>query len=273
MGARGTRRLALAVVCAAALGCGGRGPLGAQTAPGAAPELSRIEAMADGGRLEAAREALEEWFEAEGETASRREMARARFLRARLTRDADSAEVEYLWVAIDGGAPYGAAAWLRLAQLHVARGEAARARQELERLRAEYPGSELLPESWFWTGRALEALGNLDGACEAWRRAARGASRLVGAGSDLAERAEAARGACERTGLRYAVQLGAFRSRDGAEELRRRAEAEGFEARLERGEELHKVRVGRFASIESAREMADRLRRAGFSAVIVSGGD
>ncbi len=238
------------------------------TAEGSAA-LSRVETLAEAGRTDAARRELERWFEGPGDAASRREMARARLLRARLIRDADSAEVEYLWVAIDGGAPHGAAAWLRLAQLHLARGEPDRARQELERLRAEYPESEHLPESWLWTGLALEALGELEAACEAWR-AARRTARGGEVERGLAARAETALEACEGPALRYAVQLGAFRSRDGARDVVGRATAEGLEPRIERDGGLFKVRVGRFASLESARSMVERARGAGLSAVIVS---
>lgn len=263
----------LAIASAALLLCASPARAAAQTQRAPGPPLDEIEAMADAGRVAEARGALAAWFAAEQETAERHDMVRARFLRARLTPDVDSAEVEYLWVAIDGGTPYGAAAWLRLAQLHLARGEPARAKQELARLRADYPQSELLSESWWWSGRAEETLGDLDAACEAWRRSARADAPVGMGGAEAVTRAAAVREACDRSALSYSVQVGAFRARTRADGVRRQASDRGFEARVERREGLHKVRVGRFSSIESAREMAARLRRAGFSAIIVSGGE
>lgn len=272
---RMARAVGVAPGLAAMLGVAVLLPTGlhAQSAAGAGtPDLARAERLADAGRIDDARREVERWLDSAGEAAARREMARARFLRARLARDADSAEMEYLWVAIDGGPPWGSAAWLRLAQLHLTAGDPGRARQELERLRAEHPDSPRVPESWLWTGRALEALGDLEAACEAWRRAAREAARAGEAGREPAASAAASLEACSGAGLRYAVQLGAFRSREGAREVVGRATAGGLEPRLERDEGLYKVRVGRFASLESAREMAERARRAGLSAVIVSTG-
>lgn len=46
---------ALALACLAVVGCGGRASLGAQTAPAGGDPLARAEALADAGRLEAAR--------------------------------------------------------------------------------------------------------------------------------------------------------------------------------------------------------------------------
>lgn len=265
------RACVLAAAWALLVGCGGTA-LRAQTSPPhGLSALGEAEAAADSGRAEAARAALERWFEAHGERASRDEMARARLLRARLAQAADSAELEYLWVAIDGGPPHAAEAWLRLAQLHLARGEPARARQSLERLRADFPQSGRVAESWLWSGVALEAEGELEGACGAWARAAREAARLGPRGEEVRRRAEEGREGCARRALRFTVQLGAFQARQGADALRRRAREAGFEARVEGPEEgLYRVRVGRFGSVESARDLAARLREAGFSAVIAA---
>ncbi|MFQ5678491.1 MAG: SPOR domain-containing protein [Gemmatimonadota bacterium] len=233
------------------------------------PTLAGVEAALDSGRVESAREGLQRWFAVHGEAADRNALARARFLRARLTQDADSAEVEYLWVAIDSGSPYGAIAWLRLAQLHLERGDPDRALQDLERLRSEYPESPERAESWLWSGLALEASGDLPGACRIWERATR--DRAAGDADEVGRRIRTAREACGSGGMRLTVQIGAFRSREAAESLRKRAGRAGFEARVRRlGDGLWRVRVGHFASVDSARGVAARLRERSFSAVITS---
>ncbi|MFQ5689784.1 MAG: SPOR domain-containing protein [Gemmatimonadota bacterium] len=241
----------------------------AQTPPAAA-ELAGVEAAADAGRVAEARRALARWFADRSEHAGRKTLARARFLRARLNPDADSARTEYLWVAIEGSSDYGAAAWLRLGQLDLLSGQVERALQDLERLRADYPRVALVPASWLWTGLALETRGQLEQACEAWERAREAAGAFGAAG--VAEQAKQAAVPCGREELRFTVQLGAFRSRQAAEQMRARAADAGFPARIERVRGLHKVRVGVYGSAESAREAAARIRAAGLSAAIIAAG-
>lgn len=251
-------------LCAALLGCGGTAGLRGQ-APASAPSeevLVRAERALDAGRVEEARRELAPWLD--GREAP---SPRARYLRARLTEDGASAREEYLWVAVDGDPDYAPRAWLRLAQLDLLEGAPERALEELERLRSDYPNSARVPESWLWTGLALEASGDLPGACRAWERAAAGPDRA--GDREVAARARSARTACEG-GLRVAVQLGAFESESAARRLGERAVEAEFEARVERIDGLWRVRVGRFAAAESARRTAERLRRAGFSAVIVT---
>lgn len=257
---------ALALWAAVTLTIGARG-LDAQNT--SEDTLTAVEVALDSGHVESARETLERWFEAHEGRVGRVQLARARFLRARLTQDADSSEVEYLRVAIDGGSPYGALAWLRLAQLHLARSDPERARRDLQRLRAEYPNSPQEAESWLWTGHALEAVGDLPEACRAWERAAR---ERGGAGEGaVARRIRGAREQCDSPGLRFTVQIGAFSTSTAARSLSERALRAGFEARVQRLEDgLWRVRVGRFSSVDSAREMADRLREGNFSAAIMS---
>lgn len=226
-------------------------------------ELARIQALADSGRVDEAREALGAWH-ASGRAPGGEEASRARFLRARLTADPDSAEVDYVWVAIEGGSAFAPEAWLRLAQLRLLRGDPERALADLERLRTSYPGDPRTAESWLWTGHALEVLGDLEAACEAWVRAA---PEVAGTGGAVRE----ARAACDPGSQLFAVQLGAFGARSGAETLRARVEEAGIAAYVmpRGGGGLHRVRTGRFVHMTSAARYAERLRQQGFEAVVV----
>ena len=235
-----------------------------------AARLTRIEAAIDSGRVETARQELHQWFASRELAARRDDMVRARFLRARLSQDADSARGEYLWVAIDGRSEYGAEAWLKLAQLSLMEGDPTRAELNLDRLRADYPQSEMVPHSWLWSGLAREASGDLDTACEAWQTALREAGRAAD-GPEVAEATRAAMAGCTAGGLRLTVQLGAFGEEPAAEALRARAAAAGFDARIERDGALYKVRVGIFGTVDAARTMVRRLESGGFTALILAG--
>jgi hypothetical protein len=107
----------------------------------ASPALDAVERAADAGELAAARRLLTDWFGSEEAADRSANAGRARFLRARLTEDLDSARVDYLWVAVRGDDRYGASARLRLAQLYLAEGRLDRAADDLDRLRADFPGS------------------------------------------------------------------------------------------------------------------------------------
>lgn len=256
---RATRLL----LCAALLGCVGPAPLRAQSPAGA--DLDGAEAALDAGRVEEARRDLREWLRTHG---SRDLPPQARWLRARLALDVDSARQEYLRLAVDGRSDYAPRAWLRLAQLDLIRGDPASALEGLERLRADHPRSDRVGASWLWTGLALESSGMLERACRAWERAAEHAAGP--GGPALADHLRAARGACGGTGMTLTVQLGAFEAEAAARRLADRAREAGFDARVDRIEALWRVRVGRFGNQGSAREEADRLREREFPAMIVA---
>lgn len=162
---------AAAAVTAVAAACLLSPPEASTQEPREPPALDAIEAAADSGRADSARRMLDRWMDARSGAASPEQRVRASFLRARLTRDADSAASRYLRVAVDGAGGYGERAWLRLAQLRLAAGEPGRALQVLDRLRSDYPGTRLTAESWLWTGHARRAAGQGREACDAWRRA------------------------------------------------------------------------------------------------------
>ncbi|MCK5447542.1 MAG: SPOR domain-containing protein, partial [Gemmatimonadetes bacterium] len=70
------------------------------------------------------------------------------------------------------------------------------------------------------------------------------------------------------------VQLGAFSSRETAEELRNRVVASGAAARVvEPGDPggLYRVRSGRYAGREEAARHAVSLAEAGFESIVVPG--
>lgn len=280
-----------AAVALAGAGFGTPGPAPAQepaaTSSGpAAAALDSIEAAADSGRVEAARAALGRWMERRLGDAPPPLRARARLLQGRLAGDPDEARRAYALVAVEGGVT-GARARLRLAQLHLAEGRYERALEELATVRADAPGSSLEAEAWLWTGRVREAEGEGGIACEAYRRA----SETAGSGgAGLREAISSALSACRRgdgtparrssrpgdegagEGRRFVVQLGAFSMRESAQDLHRRLEEAGFDARVterDPGDALIRVRAGGFEREAGAEELASRLENAGFDAIVV----
>lgn len=239
-----------------------------------AASLDSIEAEADRGHVETAREALATRLAGGGGTTTPAERTRLEYLRARLSADPDSAEVAYLRAAIDGAGPYAAKARLRLAQLQLARGDHGRAEEHLARLRADDPGGALVPESWLWTARAAELAGDAAAACDAWSHA------LEALGGDDPRFAEARQGRsrCEESARQpgevetFTVQLGAFGTEEAAIRLRDGAASIGVAVRVESpsgGVRVYRVRAGRFGGREDAGRLAERFRAHGFEAVVV----
>jgi tetratricopeptide (TPR) repeat protein len=239
-------------------------------APAQIPTLDSVEAALDSGRVDIARAGLDRWF-SELETEPEPEtMARARFLRGRMTANADSAEIDYIWVAIEGGGPYASEAWLKLAQLRLMRGDAVRASEDLDRLRADYPNAPVLAESWLWSGFTLEAAGDLDGACDAWKRA-RDLSTSPAEASIRSQAVLSLQG-CDDGAEQFTVQLGAFKTRDAAAALQTKVEATGVAARIEapdRSSDWFRVRSGRFPTRGQAEEFARGLTERGLEAIVV----
>lgn len=259
----------LRLILAAALLASAAGPGVAQTST-----LDAVEAAADRGDAAAARSALDAWFQSDEPDASRAEVTRARFLRGRLTPNADSAEVEYLRAAIDGVGEYSARARLRLGQLHLSRGDLSRAAEHLQQLRADDPASAVVPTSWVWTARVAEAMNDAAAACEAWEQA-RGS---LGSADPAFAEAERSRSRCEETArqpgevVTYTVQLGAFGTEEAAVRLRDGAADSGVAVRIEPpagGVHVYRVRAGRFGSREAAEMLMRRFHTAGFDAIVV----
>lgn len=239
--------------------------------------LDAVESAADRGDVENARQRLAEWFDSQEAASRDADVERARFLRARLSSDLDSARVDYLWVSIRGDDRYGAAARLRLAQLYVAEGRLQRALEDLDRLRSDFPGSSLIVTSWLWTGNVLAAAGDPEGACEAWERAATApVTEPTRADQQLARESLDECRTMDPTLPMFTVQLGAFRSRPAAVDLRDRVAATGSSVRLVEPQEqdgLYRVRSGRFVGREEAARHAVRLTQEGFAGIVVPEGN
>lgn len=265
---RGSRRVWVLALLAGAPSWGVAVPSAAQAGQAGAPvDLDLLEARIEAGRLEGAAEAIESWLATDARNAARGDVLRARYLRARLLADPDSARAELLSVAMDGGSRHGSRAWLRLAQLDLALDEPSRAAADLERLRADHPRSAEAVESWYWTARTFEDRGLLDRACEAWQRAA-AESRRIGA-TGIALLAETSALGCAPGAPRFAIQVAAFSRRDPAEEMRGQLEAAGFFSRVVEYDGVHRVRLGRFARPEAAESLSRRLREAGFEPAVI----
>ncbi len=236
--------------------------------------LAAAELAADAGDLERARQYLAEWTDTSAAEAAREDRAQALVLRARLTEDADSAELAYMEAAVVAGEEYGALARLRLAQIRLMSGRARLAVDDLDLLRDDFPASDRIPESWLWTGFAFESLGDPTSACAAWAEAAGGDPNdpvTVQARAGL-ETCSGDPAGAESAG-RYTVQLGAFGTRQAAEDVRVRASGAGSDAWVEEPDDttpLYRVRVGHFSRKEDAARMAVDLRSSGLEAIVVA---
>lgn len=269
--------LPLALVCLVA-----GAPAGAQT-----PSLERAAEMLAAGRTAEARELVRAWWAAvPGGAGAPRETATALYLRARLAVDA-AAEEDYLAVALGyPTSPHAPDALLRLGQLLLAAGEPARSEGYLQRLVSDYPGRSDRPLALLWLARARRAGGRVREGCEAVRQGLAlgpeaGLGALLDAEAALCGGATSATrlgAASERSGAAppagsgaYSVQLGAFRSPDGARELTRRLQRAGFDARAVsvEGSALVRVRSGRLATFREAAALRERLTAAGFEGVVV----
>ena len=236
--------------------------------------LEAAEMAADAGDVERAREYLRSWLDSESAARPDADVGRALFLRARLAENVDSAEVDYLEAAVRGGESYAALARLRLAQLRLTSGRPATAAADLELLRADFPGSSLVPESWLWSGFALEGLGDPASACAAWTRAADGSPSdpIVSQARDGLSACDSGQIARHGTDC-YTVQLGAFGRREAAEDIQSRATTTGVDVRIhdpDTSTPLYRVRVGHFTRKDDAARLAVRLRSDGFEAIVVS---
>ncbi len=69
---------------------------------------------------------------------------------------------------------------------------------------------------------------------------------------------------------RYAVQVGAFRNQNYAQNLQEELMEMDFPARIEMGDGFYRVRVGDFRTIDEASNLEQRLKRAGYQTVIVT---
>lgn len=271
--------------------------------------LDHAEARITSGQFTEARGLLQRWRR-ENPTAARtaqEQQARYHLLVARVTTNADTAEYNYLTVAVDFPTSRVAPeALLRLAQARSTRGDTTEAASYLQRLLSDYPESELRPMGAVWLAR-LKAKGQDAAVCEVFRNVSQGTNpetityfkaeqkRVCGAStasaSPVPQRAATPSPApspredatpaprvdnppSEQTSVgRVAIQIGAFREVNGARGMQRQLEEAGFrDVRLVRvpGNQLIRVRIGKYENRAAAASMLARLANANFSAVLVT---
>ncbi len=248
----------------------------AQTVPGEPPALEEVEALVRQGRVEEARALLSRWWDEARAGAGRAELELAQWLRARLTVDPAQAMREYRRLVVEyPTGRFGAEALARLVMVAHALGEADAVQRYREMLTRDYPTSEARRRVDVWLAQmgppGLEEVGG--GAPPA--EAAGGTSRSGTEGAGRAEAQPEEEAPTPAGAGAYAVQLGAFSSRERADALRVRAAEAGLEARVVRvrGSGLYHVRVGRFASSEEATAFFRQVRSLGFTAAVVRDAD
>lgn len=243
-------------------------------------DLDRVEQLIDAGSYAAARAALARWQEA-ARTAEPAERRTAALLEARLERDGVAAQHAYLALALaDPFAAQSAAALLHVGQAALLQGDTASAQTYLRRFVDDFPTHARRAEGFLWLSRTAAATGDRASACRLARDGlAAGAASEV---RPLLNRHQqgvcgtaplgAAAGPADRSGGRFAVQLGAFRAETSARALADRARAAGLDARVVTvpGSALLRVRAGHLASSSAAVDLRNRAHERGFEAVVVS---
>lgn len=105
--------------------------------------LDQVDAAIKRGDAATARATLDRWQKNAKGNVDLDTQARATFLSAKLTRDADEAETEYLHVAVSySTSPYAAEATFRIAQARMAAGDVKQANIYFKRVLTDFPKSE-----------------------------------------------------------------------------------------------------------------------------------
>jgi hypothetical protein len=188
------------------------------------------------------------------------------YWRATLASNALDAERDYRRIAVEYVlSPRVPAALTRLAQLELARGDRALARQHLERLLNEYPPRAERASAWYWIGRIAFESGDAGRGCiaidsarvlttigdveltnqiasEARRCQTRADGSLAAAGEPTMVASPAAASAAaaqprattsrSATARQVTIQVGAYPTRTAAETVRKRLTAQKFHARV-----------------------------------------
>jgi hypothetical protein len=261
----------------------GAAPASAQSADSA---LARIDSLLAAGVLRDARVQLDRWFETHplapglGTPGSQ---AHALYLKGRLASDWAGAEDAWLSVVLGyPTAPVAPDALLLLGKGLLAAAStgrpataAIRAASYLERLVNDYPGNALHDEARLWLARAWAASGRAVDACGLLRRMQQNPLEPAIARAVQSDSAAACRStdapAANPHAHRFAVQVAALQSIDGANELAARLARAGLHPRiiLIEGSTLLRVRVDAFDDPADAEALASRIRRLGFEAAVV----
>ena len=275
--------------------------------------LEQAESRLGAGVFPEARDLLAQWRRENPNAARTNQEQQARFhlLSARLITNADSAEDQYLTVAVNYPTTRSAPeALLRLAQARHARGDSQQATTYLERLLADYPESDQRAMAAVWLARIQprsaemcttlrgvqpgtnpEVIENLRNEI---KRVCDNAPARVAVSEppkaetpkvDTARRTPApvttpvkeptAVRTAPQTG-RVAIQAGAFRELTRARAVLNQLERAGFsDVRLVRvpGNNLIRVRIGRFENRAAAAPTLARLAERDISAVLVTDAD
>ncbi len=198
-----------------------------------------------------------------------------------VARDANDRSRNFRRVAVEfAGSAWADDALLGLAQEDFGAGRADASVRGLERIRADYPSSPLLPTVWFWGARAYFEMRNTAEACR-WL-----AQGLAQSGNDVelqnqlnfyaprcsAESAAATQPAAPSPGIspgaapplaaggRFAVQVVAAGTEAAAEATANQLRTAGYEPYIVREGGFIKVRVGRFGTRADAAAAASQIR-------------
>jgi hypothetical protein len=224
--------------------------------------LNEVETFIAGGMITEARETLETWWNTRFPVASRGDRQRGIWLRGKLTVDPSIAELDFRRLVLEyPGGPYSDDALFRLGLSAELRGDLRAAHSSFETLVRDYPSSPRRSEARQWIqdhAREIEALPE----------------------APLAEMPEEAstpavlEGSSGQGGNpgNFAVQVGAFRSLDGALLLANQLRNAGHQARVVRtpGPDLARVRVGHFRNREEAETLALILADEGWEVTLAT---
>lgn len=256
-------------------------PLAAQSS------LERVEELTRLGRAEEARAALMRWWEDDQDSASRRELQRALWLRGRLTVDPLQAELDFQrLVVLYPSGQFTPDAIFRLAQSSWAMGDEQASRRYVATLERDYPRSEARERAAAWLSDAGPVPPPGDTPSRVGERAEEPRPtplRVVrpsdGAPDENVSRPSAESreavpdepSAADGPPMNYCVQLGAFADEERALSLYEEVRAAGVDVRVVRvrGSAFTHVRVGRFAQRAAAVELLDRLAGRGIDAALV----
>lgn len=217
------------------------------------PSLSRVESLIEEGQILRAREVLEVWWERLGHTVDREARQRSLWLRARLTVDPSMAELDLRRLVLEfPGGDFSDDALLRLAQAAEIRGDRAQAHGHYSALVRGYPSSPHVSLARGWLSNAGPEVEALAAATNTHEEDS-SSTLLVSEGA-------------------ISIQLGAFRSLDGARSLETNLRGAGFNPRIVTvaGSDLFRVRIGHFPDREEAGRLRRTLARAGFESTIAT---
>ncbi|MFH1766275.1 MAG: SPOR domain-containing protein [Gemmatimonadota bacterium] len=219
------------------------------------PSLNEVEALMAQGRIMEAREILENWWTTRLSLASRTDRQRGIWLRGKLTVDPALAELDFRRLVLEfPGGPFSDDALVRLGLSAELRGDLREAQAAFQSLARDYPSSPRVPEAELWVRTHAGEIAALP----------------PGPPPPASEPTEEA--LVQEVAGNFSVQLGAFRSLDGARSLADQLRVAGYQPRLVRtpGNDLARVRIGRFASRERAEALAGDLEGRGFAVTLVT---